>query len=64
MAQDKDEHIGIELMLPVLGELKKGKVISRKRSPTGHLLELQIQSQFLIQEFMRSNSIMAHSLIP
>ena len=38
ITQERDEHIGIELMLPVSGELKRGKVMSRKRSSTGHLI--------------------------
>ena len=30
VAQEGDEHIGIEILLPVLGDLEGGKVISRK----------------------------------
>ena len=38
LLQNMDEHINIELMLPHSGEMKKGRVTSRKRTSDGHLV--------------------------
>ena len=36
-----DEHLGLELLFPNKGEMKPGKVVSRKRDHTGHLIGRQ-----------------------
>ena len=38
VSENTDEHIGLELMLPFSGEMKGGRIMSRKRTSTGNLV--------------------------